>query len=104
MIILMATFALYAYMMPYKDTVVNLVELAFQLCLLLLLLLRSTQSIVDDYLVFPHEGSDSISKISRDCSKNVGIAKLSWLLLPFTYAPLVIIPVIIAIMLLRRMW
>ena len=98
----MATITLYAYVMPYKDMIVNVIELVFQLNFILFLLLRSTQSIVDDYLVFPREGSDSISKTSRDCSDDIGIANLTWLLFPFTYVPVVIIVVIIAGMLIKK--
>jgi len=98
----MATITLYGYVMPYKDMIVNVIELVFQLNFMLFLLLRSTQSIVDDYLVYPHEGNDSISKISRDCSDDIGIANLTWLLFPFTYVPVVIIVVIIAVMLIKR--
>jgi len=76
----------------------------FQLNFILFLLLRSTQSIVDDYLVFPHKGSDSVSKFTGDCSDDISIANLTWLLFPFTYVPVVIIVVIIAVMLIKRMF
>jgi len=99
----MAMFTLYLYVMPYKGMIVNVTELVFQLNFILFLLLRSTKSIVNDYLVFPREGSDTISKTSRDCSDDIGIANLTWLLLPFTYAPLVVIVVIITVMIIKRM-
>ena len=104
MLILMATITLYVYVMPYKDMIVNVIELVFQLNFILFLLLRSTQSIVDDYLVFPHKGSDSVSKFTGDCSDDISIANLTWLLFPFTYVPVVIIVVIIAVMLIKRMF
>ena len=52
MVILMTSlFTVYAYMLPYKEMLVNIVELFFQLSLLMFLLLRSTQSIVDNFLI-----------------------------------------------------
>ena len=90
MFILMTTFALYAFMLPYKEMFVNITELLFQLSLLIFLTLRSTKSIVDGYLKFPHHKHSNIMDATR-CSSDTGIASLTWILFPFAYLPLVVI-------------
>ena len=92
----MVIFTLYAYMLPYKDMLVNIIELSFQLCFLIFLLLRSTWSIIDDHLVFPHANLMA-SYRTDDCSNETGTANLTWLLFPFAYLPLIVITVIISI-------
>ena len=89
MVILMLSFTVYAYVLPYKEMLVNIVELFLQLSFLMFLLLRSTQSIVDNYLVFPdHEhGNEDLN----GCSSENSIAPLTWILFPFAYLPLVVI-------------
>jgi len=80
---------------------VNIIELLFQLSLLMFLLLRSTRSIVDDYLTFPdhkHSGDDP-----NDCSSETGIAYLTWILFPFAYLPLVVIIGIFSVKLIGRL-
>ena len=55
MFTLMTTFAVYAYVSPYKEMFVNIIELVFfQLSLLIFLILRLTKSIVDNHLRFPY--------------------------------------------------
>jgi len=98
----MTTLALYAYVLPYKDMFVNIVELVFQLSLLTFLLLRSTKSIVDNYLRFPaykYGGG-----MDNSCSNETGTAYLTWILLPFAYLPLVVIAGIFSIKFLLRSW
>ena len=98
----MTTFTVYAYVMPYKEMLVNIVELFLQLSLLMFLLLRSTQSIVDNYLVFPdHEHSDDDLD---GCSSENGIAPLTWILFPFAYLPLVVIIGIFSINVIVKLW
>ena len=92
----MVIFTLYAYMLPYKDMLVNIIELSFQLCFLIFLLLRSTWSIIDDHLVFP-DAKLSASYRTDNCSNETGTANLTWLLFPFAYLPLIVIIVIIII-------
>ena len=96
MFILMVTFTIYAYMLPYKDMLVNIIELSFQLCFLIFLLLRSTWSIIGDYLVFP-DAQVSASYETDGCSNEIGTANLTWLLFPFAYFPLIVITVIFSI-------
>ena len=95
----MAMFTLYAYIMPYKDTLINMIELLFQLCSLLFLLMRSTRQILTDYLVFPDSNA-----ITGDCSDETGIATLTWLLLPVAYFPLFVILALFSGWLILRMW
>ena len=103
----MMMFALYTYIMPYKDMLVNVVELLFQLMFMLFLLLRSTRDIVDDYLVFPYHNNflDNISFLNKNCTDNeTGVATLTWLLFPFAYFPLLISTVLITAKLLKKAW
>ena len=90
----MVTFTMYAYMLPYKEMLVNIIELFFQLCFLIFLMLRSTQNIIGDYLIFP--GDNALASYQTDgCSNETGIANLTWLLFPFAYLPLVVIIIIV---------
>lgn len=91
----MITFAVYAYMLPYKEMFVNVVELFFQLCFMTFLLLRSTRSVVNDYLVFPGKNI-SAGYNSTNCVDETGIAKLTWILFPFACLPLIVITTIFA--------
>lgn len=102
MFILMTTFTAYAYALPYKEMSVNIVELLFQLSLLLFLLLRSTRSIVDEFLKFPdHQHSDNDPK---RCSNETGTGYLTWILFPFACLPLVVIMGIFSTKVTIRLW
>ena len=102
MFILMTTFTIYAYVLPYKEMLVNIVELLFQLSLLIFLLLRSTQSIVDEFLKFPnYQHSDNDPK---GCSNEIGTAYLTWILFPFACLPLVVIIGIFSTKVIIRFW
>ena len=99
----MVTFAVYAYMLPYKEMLVNIIELFFQLCFLIFLLLRSTWSIVGDYLIFPNDRA--LASYETDgCSNETGIANLTWLLFPFAYLPLVVITIIFSVKVTLILW
>ena len=102
MFILMITFAVYAYVLPYKEMFVNVIELFFQLILLIFLTLRSTKNIVDEYLRFPNHinGDDTYTK---KCSSETGTTYLTWILFPFAYLPLVVIIGIFSIKMLLRL-
>ena len=100
----MVTFAVYAYILPYKDMFVNIIELFFQLCFLIFLLLRSTSSIINDYLVFPGKNNVLASYEADGCSNETGIATLTWLLFPFAYLPLIVITIIFGIKITLILW
>ena len=103
MLILMITFTVYAYVLPYKDMFVNIMELFFQLSLLIFLLLRSTESIIDEHLRFPtHKYGDATD--TEGCSSEPGTAYLTWILFPFAYLPLVVIMGIFRVKMILRMW
>jgi len=95
----MVILALYAYVLPYKYMLANIFELLFQLSLALLLLLRSTQNIVDTYLVFPHGNSSSGA-----CSHKTNAATLTWLLFPFAYFPLAFTFIVIIVKIIQKLW
>ena len=102
MFILMTTFTVYAYVLPYKEMSVNIVELLFQLSLLIFLLLRSTRSIIDEFLKFPnHRHSDNDPE---RCSDETGTAYLTWILFPFACLPLVVITGIFSTKVTIRLW
>jgi len=103
----MTIFATYIYAMPHKEMLVNVVELLFQLILILFLLLRSTRDIVDDYLVFPYRNDiqDEIKFLNKKCRDNdTGVATLTWLLFPFAYLPLLIATILMMLKLLKQIW
>ena len=101
MFILMSTITVYAYVLPYKEMIVNIIELLFQSTLLMFLMLRSTRNIIESYLRFPNYKYGNVSD-DNGCSSETGIAYLTWILFPFTYFPLVVIMgVFIAKMMLR---
>ena len=104
MLILMTTFAVYAYVLPYKEMFVNIIELFFQLILLIFLTLRSTKSIVDNYLRFPNYKHDDNMYTTKCSSETAGIADLTWILFPFAYLPLIIIIGIFSVKMLLRLW
>ena len=103
MLILMMTIAIYAYVLPYKEMFANVIELLFQLILLLFLMLRSTGYIIDKYLQLPNQNSEDDRNMTR-CSSDTGMSNLTWILFPFAYLPLVIIIGIVSVKLLRRLW
>ena len=99
----MTTITLYAYMLPYKEMFANIIELLFQLSLLIFLLLRSTRNIIEMYLKFPNQNfsDDMNTKIS---SSETGTAYLTWILFPFAYFPLVVIIGIFTVKMLLKLW
>ena len=103
MLILMTTFAVYAYVLPYKETFVNITELFFQLNLLIFLMLRSTGYIIDNYLRFPNQNFEDDMDAMR-CSSETGTANLTWILFPFAYLPLVVIIGMLSVKMLLKLW
>ena len=105
MFILMITFTVYAYVLPYKEMFVNVIELFFQLILLIFLMLRSTKSIVDKYLRFPnHINDDDDTHYATKCLSETSTTYLTWILFPFAYLPLVVIIGIFSVKMLLRLW
>ena len=103
MLILMISFTVYAYVLPYKEMLVNIVELFLQLSLMIFLLLRSTKSIVESYLKFPNYEHADNGEIDG-CSSETGLTPLTWILFPFAYLPLVVIIGIFIVMILIKLW
>ena len=85
----MITFTLYAYILPYKEKLVNFIELFFQLSHLMFLLVRSTKSVVNKYLKFP--GYEHFDDDTKSCQSETETAYLTWILFPFAYLPLTVI-------------
>ena len=93
-------------MLPYKDMLVNIIESSFQLCFLIFLLLRSTQSIIKDLLVFSHfSDAKVLANYKTDgCSNETGTANLTWLLFSFACLPLIMITIIFSIKVTLIIW
>ena len=104
MLILMTTFTVYAYVLPYKEMYVNIIELLFQLNLLIFLLLRSTRNIIDKYLKFPNYNDFGDDMDTDECSSETGITYLIWILFPFAYLPLAAIIGIFIVKMLLKLW
>ena len=99
----MVTFAVYAYMLPYKEMLVNIIELFFQLNFLVFLMLRSTQNIINNYHIFP--GNQTLASYETDdCSNETSMANLTWLLFPWAYLPLVVFTLISTVKVTFTLW
>lgn len=87
--VLVISICLYAYNMPYKSKVANILELVVQLNFLFLLLLELTPFISEDFFVFNGKtsGGDCSNVFSR-------VSNIVVLLAPIYYAPLLLIIVV----------
>ena len=101
---ILITFTVYAYVLPYKEMFVNIIELFFQLILLIFLMLRLTKSIVDKYLRFPNHINDDDTYYATKCLNETSATYLTWILFPFAYLPLVVIIGIFGVKMLLRLW
>ena len=100
MLILMTSFTIYAYVLPYKDMFVNIIELLFQSSLLIFLMIRSNKNIRENFLRFPKYVDDMATE---SCSSETGISYLTWILIPFAYLPLVVIIGILSLKMILRL-
>ena len=80
LVILLST---YAYILPYKSTIANTVEIILLLNLLVLMLLDATPLIRETLFTFsPQTGIDAGRR---------GVSHISWLLFSFYYLPVVLL-------------
>ena len=88
--------AVYGMVQPYKNTTANILEVIVLVNFLFLLMLQTTQQIVDDVFLFPTSNKINFSNSTvENCSnKYSGVSYLTWLLLPFYYLPLLLLVVI----------
>ena len=93
MLVLTLTIAVYGFLQPYKSRWANAMEILLQIDFLLLLMLRTTPIIQDQYLKFPSPPPSPGADGDRCYSGVTGVAKISWILTPFYYIPLLVLAV-----------
>ena len=87
--ILMIIFGVYAFMAPYKDLAINIVECLSCVILIFIILLRNTTIILEEFLVLVMDNKEQI--VDGSCHSNSsGVTRLTALLTPFYYLLLVI--------------
>ena len=75
----------YGYVQPYRSQLANLLEAAININFLFLLIINATSFFHDDFFIFL---SLTESTSSGECAgSRVGIALVSWILVPFYYLP-----------------
>eukprot|EP00731_Ephydatia_muelleri_P010211 Em0005g797a len=94
--LLMAYLCAYAFIQPYKSAVVNLVEVALCVDLLVMLLIVGDSAITED-LLYSHTTQLSISQSNQDGCVVSGFTRFTGLLTPFYYLPLLVGVVCVAI-------
>ncbi|KAL5494004.1 hypothetical protein EMCRGX_G015272 [Ephydatia muelleri] len=94
--LLMAYLCAYAFIQPYKSAVVNLVEVALCVDLLLMLLIVGDSAITED-LLYSHTTQLSVSQSNQDGCVVSGFTRFTGLLTPFYYLPLLAGVVCIAV-------
>ena len=88
--------ALYGFSKPYKSQAANILEVVVQSMFLLLLLVKITYGSESNFSTLPAVTEDFLASTTADgCTdKLTGVAEEVWILLPFYYAPLLLMPVI----------
>eukprot|EP00731_Ephydatia_muelleri_P036670 Em0302g2a len=94
--LLMAYLCAYAFIQPYKSAVVNLVEVALCVDLLVMLLIVGDSAITED-LLYSHTTQLSVSQSNQDGCVVSGFTRFTGLLTPFYYLPLLAGVVCIAV-------
>ncbi len=87
-LVLAVIIAVYGFIQPYKNLAANIVELFLSLDTVLLLLLKNTEQVVDQFQNF---SSQSVCQESTNttCQCDIDeITSLTWLLLPLYCIPL----------------
>ena len=92
-LLLAITIAVYGYVQPYKSMFTNILELILQVDFLILVLLWGTPYITEEYFVFePSPITSGRDECARDA---MGIAEVTWILMPILYLPLIILLVVL---------
>ena len=93
MLVLTIFIIVYAYVLPHKSKVANILEIAVQLNFLTLLVLETTPLFQDTLFIFPAPSEqDSLSlergsQLQKCVDSPQDTSLLTWLLLPFYYLP-----------------
>ena len=91
MLVLAITITVYGFLQPYRGLFANAIEIFLQIDFLLLLMLRITPIIQDQYLVFPSPPPSSSVDGDHCFDSIAGVAKITWVLTPFYYVPLLVL-------------
>ncbi|KAL5493999.1 hypothetical protein EMCRGX_G015265 [Ephydatia muelleri] len=94
--LLMAYLCAYAFIQPYKSAVVNLVEVALCVDLLVMLLIVGDSAITED-LLYSHTTQLSVSQSNQDGCIVSGFTSFASLMVPLYYLPLLVGVVCVAI-------
>ena len=87
--ILIILFGIYTFVSPYKDFAINIVECISCTILILIILLRNTRNILEEFLVLVMDSKEQIVDGSCD-SDSSGVTKLTALVTPLYYLFLVV--------------
>ena len=92
MFILSVIIVVYGFLQPYKNMYNNVLESFLSLDVFILLLLRNTEQISDELQILPLNNFTA-----NECTVISGVTGFTWLLLPFYYASVVALLVVIVI-------
>ena len=87
--LLMAYLCAYAFIQPYKSTVVNLVEVLLCVDLLVMMLIVGDSAIIEE-LLYSHTTQLSVSQSNQDGCIVTGFTSFASLMIPFYYLPLLV--------------
>ena len=90
-LVLAGILTLFGHVHPYKHRLTNLSEVAVLANFIILLALRQTPYVIDEYFQFPSEEGEG------GCGDHVpkGVATISWILLPLYYLPVLVFAVLV---------
>ena len=92
-LVLAVIIGVYGFAQPYKDTMANLLEMFVQITFLVLLLLWTTPLIQENYFVFEPPADTRDGCVDGP----LGIATMTWILMPLYYLPVFVLLVMLAI-------
>ena len=85
----MIIFGVYTFMAPYEDFAINIMECLSCVILILIILLRNTRNILEEFLVLVMDDKEQI--VDGSCHSNSsGVTKVTAVLTPFYYLLLVV--------------
>ena len=85
--------AVFGFLQPYENMYCNVLESLLSLDVLVLLLMRNTEQISDQLQVLPQNNITA-----SQCADISGVTRLSWLLLPFYYFPVIVLVLVCSVM------
>ncbi len=91
MFVLAVTVAVYGYTQPYISLPANILEVFLSLDIIVLLLLKNTQQVVDQLQTYSSQSyCQEAFNATCQCDGSIeGVTSLTWILLPLYYIPLV---------------